>query len=137
MSRLILLDNEAVQALADPEHPKHRRALSHIQVVARRKARQIPIRVAVPTGVRVEAGYSRTEATNAFLGRLRVSDVPLDTATANVAADIVSRAAVSVADAHLGAVMQMVANEQLTVITSDPDDMRAVAGTAGVTVVVI
>lgn len=49
MSRLVLLDNEAVQALGAVEHPKHRRVLSHVQVVAQRKRRAVPVEIEVPT----------------------------------------------------------------------------------------
>ncbi len=54
MSHLVLLDNEAVQALADPAHPKHPHVVSHAQVVASRKRRATPITLAVPTAMRVE-----------------------------------------------------------------------------------
>ena len=39
MTHLIILDNEAVQALADPAHRKHHQALAYAQVVAIRKRR--------------------------------------------------------------------------------------------------
>jgi predicted nucleic acid-binding protein len=137
MSHLVLLDNEAVQALAEPTHPKHRRVLSHAQVVAHRTRRQAPIRVAVPTSVRVEAGWDRTAPASALLNQLRVADIALDTASANIAAAIVARTGVSVADAHLGAVMRAAADDQLTVITSDPNDMRSVAAPRNLTTVAI
>jgi hypothetical protein len=106
VSRLIVLDNEAVQALADPAHPKHRQVVSHAQVVASRKRRAMPISLAVPTAVRVEAGWDRNSPSWAFLNRLRIGDVPLDTAQANAAAAIRDCTRVSVADAHVGAVVQ-------------------------------
>jgi predicted nucleic acid-binding protein len=137
MSRLVLLDNEAVQALRDPAHPKHRKVVSHVQVVATRKRRAESIDLAVPTAVRVEAGWNRTSPAWAFPNMLRIADSPLDAAAANDAADICSGAGVSVADAHLGAVMQSASADQITVITSDLRDMRRVAGDANVTVVVI
>jgi len=58
-SHLVLLDNEAVQALGDPTHPKHPHVVSHVQVVAGRKRRAMPITIAVPTAIRVEAGWNR------------------------------------------------------------------------------
>jgi predicted nucleic acid-binding protein len=136
VNRLILLDNEAVHALADPVHPKHRKVLSHVQVVAQRKQRAVPIRLEVPTTVRVEAGWDRTSASWAFLNRLRVADVPLDAAHANTAAEIRGDRGVSIADAHLGAMIRA-AVDPITVLTSDPKDIRAVAGAANVTVVAI
>jgi hypothetical protein len=54
-SHLVLLDNEAVQALADPAHPKHPHVVSHVQVVASRKRRAMPITMAVPTAIRPRA----------------------------------------------------------------------------------
>ena len=64
---LVLLDNEAVQALADPRHRKHRTALAVFEVVAQRKKRGAVVDTAVPTGVRVEAGWDRTGPGAAFL----------------------------------------------------------------------
>lgn len=137
MSRLVLLDNEAVQALRDPSHPKHRKVVSHIQVIVDRKRHARIINVGVPTAVRVEAGWDRTSSKWAFPNRLRIGDVPLDTAHANNAAAILGRTGFSVADAHLGAVMALATATEITVITSDPRDMRAVAGDKNVTVVAI
>jgi hypothetical protein len=56
---------------------------------------------------------------------------------ADVATAIVARTAVSVADAHLGATVQSASVEQITVVTSDPTDMRLVSGDTNVTVVAI
>ena len=135
--RLIVLDNEACQALADPAHRKHRRVVSLAQVVAGRKARAAAVEVVVPTAVRAEAGWDRTSAAWAFPNRLRIADVPLDSAKANIAAAIRSRTRVSVADAHLGAVIQATPAGEITVVTSDPGDMQRVAGDRGVTIVAI
>jgi len=135
MSRLVVLDNEPVQALADPAHPKHRQALSQVQVVANRKRRAMPISIAVPTAVRVEAGWDRTSTAWAFLNRLRILDVPLDTTHANLAAGIRYRARISVADAHIGAVVQTAPADDITVVTSDPADMRLAAGVRAATIV--
>jgi hypothetical protein len=137
MTRLVVLDNEAVQALADPAHRKHRRVVSHAQVVASRKRRAAAIEVVVPTAVRVEAGWDRTSPAWAFPNRLRIGDLPLDTAYASTAAAIRSRTGVSVADAHLGAVIQSAPADQITVVTSDPGDMRLVAGDKEITVAAI
>ncbi len=137
MSHLVLLDNEAVQALGTPDHPKHRRVLSHLQVVAQRTRRGEAVRVEVPTTVRVEAGWDRSAPTWALANRLRIADAVLDGTHADVAAGIRDEVAVSVTDAHLGAAMRSTPRERVTVITSDPGDMRAVAGTKSVTVVTI
>jgi predicted nucleic acid-binding protein len=137
MTRLVILDNEAIQALRDPGHRKHRHVVSQAQVVATRKRGGAAIEVVVPAAVRVEAGWDRTSPAWIFPNRLRIADVPLDAANANVAAAIRGRTGVSVADAHLGAVIQSAADGQITVVTSDPGDMRRVAGDKAITVVAI
>ncbi len=134
MTHLVVLDREAIQALQDPGHPKHRRVVSHAQVVASRKRRAAAIQLAVPTAVRVEAGWDRTSPAWAFPNRLRIADSPLDTASASAAADIRDRIGVSVADSHMGTVIQSAPHDQITVVTSDPGDMRLVAGDKKITV---
>jgi hypothetical protein len=137
MTRLVILDNEAVQALQDPAHSKHRQVVSQAQVVVSRKRHAAAIEMAVPTAVRVEAGWDRTSPAWAFPNQLRIADIPLDTAYANTAAAIHSRTGVSVADAHLGAVIQSAPADQITVVTSDPGDMRLVAGDKDITIAAI
>lgn len=137
MTRLIVLDNEAVQALASPHHQKHRIVLRNVELVQHRKRHAVAISIVVPTAVRVEAGWERTSPQWAFLNRLRITDIPLDAAHANAAAAIHERAGVSVADAHIGAAVQFSPNADVTVITSDPADIRKVAGDRPVTVVAI
>ena len=137
MSQLVVLDNEAVQALGDPAHPKHHRVLSHVQVVANRKRRAAQISLVVPTAVRVEAGWDRTSPAWAFLNRLRIADVPLDSTSASTAAAIRNRTKVSVADSHIGATVQASLATEITVLTSDPNDMRRAAEGQPVTIVAI
>lgn len=137
VSQIVLLDNEAIQALANPTHPKHRRVVSHTQVVANRKRRATEIRLAVPTAVRVEAGWDRTESSWAFANRLRIKDISLEAVDANVAAAIKNDTGVSVPDAHLGAVIRSLPADRIAVLTSDPDDMRLVAGNTAVNVITI
>jgi predicted nucleic acid-binding protein len=137
VSRVVLLDNEAVRALADPAHHQHRRAVSYTLNVVKRKVRAIPINIAVPTSVRVEAGWDRSAPAWAFVNRLRIADIPLDARDANTAAAIRNRTGVSVADAHLGAAIQNAESDHVTVITSDPHDMRKVAEGRRVDVVTI
>jgi hypothetical protein len=127
VSRLVLLDNEAVQALRDPAHRKHRRALGEIEFAFKRLARTLRVRIAVPAAVRVEAGWDRTSPAWASVNRFPIADVPLDTTHANAAAGIVKRTGVSVARAHLGAAIQAAEAHQVMVLTSDPGDMRRAA----------
>jgi predicted nucleic acid-binding protein len=137
VNRIILLDNEAVQALRDPAHRKHRRVMGGVLVTGTRAASAMTIQVAVPTAVRVEAGWDRTAAAWAFVNRLGIVDVPLDVSQADAAAGIAKRTRVSVADAHLGAVMQTTDADHITVLTSDPGDMRKVAEGRRVNVVAL
>ena len=137
MTHLVVLDCEAVQALRDPGHPKHHQVVSQVQVVANRKRRAVAIQMVVPTAVRVEAGWDRTSPAWVFPNRLRIADNPLDTASANTAAGIRDRTGVFVADSHLGTVIQSAPHSQITVVTSDPGDMRRVAGDKNITVVAI
>ena len=127
VNRIVLLDNEAVQALRDPAHRKHRRVISYVLDAARSTARAVEITVAVPAAVRVEAGWDRAAPSWAFINRLPIADVPLDTCHANAAAGLVKRTGVSVADAHIGAAIHAAEADHVTVLTSDPADMRKVA----------
>jgi predicted nucleic acid-binding protein len=126
-----------VQALGDPAHPKHNKVISHVQVVVRRKQRTMQSSLMVPAAVRVEAGWDRSAPAWAFLNRMRITDAPLDADQANIAASICHRARVSVADAHIGAVVQASSADAITVLTSDPGDMRQVSGHKAVTIVSI
>ncbi|MEO5679843.1 MAG: hypothetical protein ABIS47_09245 [Acidimicrobiales bacterium] len=138
MTSTVILDNEAVQALLSVSHPKHPRALAHVQVIVSRKKKGVPTKVVVPTAVRAEAGWDRTDAGAAFINLLGILDVSLDRASANIAASIVSKHHVSVADAHLGAAISTFAGTgQITVVTSDPADMRTVAGTTDMVIVTL
>ena len=137
MSQLVILDREAVRVLGDPAHPKHRRVVSHVQVVARRKRCGGAVQLVVPMAVRIEAGWDRTSAAWAFLNRLRIADVPLDQAHSNVAAAIRNETAVSVADAHLGAVIQSSLAARVTVVTGDPEGVRLVTAGSSVTIVAL
>lgn len=109
MSRTVILDNEAVQALLSVRHPKHAKVLALVQVVAARKRRAPTLRLVVPTAVRVEAGWDRTTSRAALVNRLRVADAVLDVRAADVAARLRTAHDLSVADAHLGAVIDDVA----------------------------
>jgi predicted amidohydrolase len=127
VSAVVLLDNEAVQALRDPAHRKHRRVIGYVLGSARSTARAVEVGVAVPTAVRVEAGWDRTAPSWAFVNQLGMVDIPLGSEHSDAAAGIRKRTGVSVAAAHLGAAIQMAESKHVIVITSDPDDMRTVA----------
>jgi hypothetical protein len=137
VNSIILLDNEAVQALADKAHSKHRRVLNEVLVANRRATRALSFGIAVPAAVRVEAGWDRTAAAWTFVNQLRIADIPLDARHADAAASIRQRAQVSVAGAHLGAAIQGAEADHVTVITSDPRDIQRVAEGRRVGVVAI
>lgn len=131
--RALLLDNEAVCALRDVAHGKHRVVLAHLQgAVGRRKRRAGAMAVVVATAVRVEAGWDRSNPRAAAINRYRITDAPLDTAAADLAAAIALETGVSVADAHLGATIRSGGWSDVVVLTSDPDDMHRVAGTVAI-----
>lgn len=137
---LIVIDNEAVQALRSTAHPKHRTVMPYVRVVdSRRRRSPSNVAVEVPSTVRAEAGWDRTDPGWALANRFRVVDRALDESLGNVAAAIRSRLgpSVSVVDAHVGAVVQAADAERITVITSDPKDMAAVAEDTPVVIVAI
>lgn len=122
-------------ALADATHSKHRLVVAHLAGVAVRRRKGTAARVMVATAVRVEAGWDRSEPGAAAINRYRVADTPLDAVTANVAASIVNRTGVSVADAHIGAVVRSLEGDEVVVLTSDPDDMVRVSTPRPITAV--
>lgn len=133
--RTVLLDNEAVQALLDAGHPKHRAVIAHFAGVVTRRRRGPTVEVVVPTAVRVEAGWDRSDPSAATANRLRVRDEGLDSASANLAARIRTDGDVSVADAHAGAVMRTLTSDHIVVLTSDPGDMERVASPRRITAI--
>jgi hypothetical protein len=136
--RTIVLDNEAIQALADLSHAKHRTVVSHLQGAVDRRRRGRVVDAVVPTAVRVDAGWDRSRPGAAALNRFRVRDRELDAASANIAAGIVSSGVVSsVADAHVGATVQELPADDIVVLTSDTKDMAAVCAPRSVRVVTI
>jgi len=129
MTKVILLDNEAAQAIADTTHPKHTDALSYVELAEQRKRKQHTISIVIPTCVRVEACLDHQDPSSAFFNRIGALDISLDKDAASVAAGIRREhgAQISVTDAHIGAtVLKNYANDDVTIITSDPDDMMLV-----------
>lgn len=127
-----MLDNEAVAAAQSVHHAKHRQVLAHLAAVVARRRRGADVRGLVPTAVRVEAGWDRTQPTSAAINRFRVDDRPLDSSAANAAAALVAGLAVSVADAHIGAVVQSMSGVDFVVLTSDPRDVHRVCAPTSV-----
>jgi len=120
----IVLDNEAVQALLDVAHATHRRVVAIVTEVSRRNRRR-PGRVAiiVPTAVRVEAGWDRTDPAAANANRIaRPRDVPLDRPAADRAVQLRAATGVSVVDACVGQAFES-APQPAAVVSSDLGDM--------------
>ncbi len=128
----LVLDNEAVQALLSPRHPKHRRSLEILQAAARRNTE-----VVVPTTVRVEAEWDRSMPGAAVINRQRIVDDNLDVRTANTAAALVRSLRVSVADAHIGAVLAASPEKDFAVATSDVADIERIASHLGRRVIIL
>ncbi len=136
-ARTVVLDNEAVQALIDPDHDKHRRVLATVEAAARRNLRRAgSVSLVVPAAVQVEAGWDRRQPSTAALNRLRADRPPLAGAVIDDAADVVSALAVSVADAHLAATSATTPGPH-AVMTSDEPDVRRGADHVGVPVNVV
>lgn len=135
-ARTIILGNEAVQALADPDHGKHRRILATVEAAASRNLHRAgSVSLVVPAAVQVEAGWDRKEPRTAALNRLRAERPALVGDVADTAADVVSTIGVSVADAHLTATLGSTPGPH-AVVTSDEPDVRRGAEYVGVTVTV-
>jgi len=124
--RTVVLDNEAVQALSDSVHAKHRTVIAHLAGAVARRRRGTVVDAVVPTTVRVEAGWDRSTPGAAAINRFRLRDHVLDGATANLAASIQARCGLGPADAHLGAKVRSVSSGDVVVLTSDPTDIAFV-----------
>lgn len=136
-ARTVLLDNEAVQALADPDHRKHRRVLAAVEATAQRNLRRAgSVTIVVPAAVQVEAGWVRTAPRSAVINRLRADRPALGGTSAEQAAQLVGATYVSVADAHIGVTLAATPGPH-AVLTSDEDDMNVVAAAVGVVATVV
>lgn len=124
----VVLDNEAVQALLDVSHPKHKRLLSFLDELNQRgRRRTARTEILVPVAVRVEAGWGRTEPASAQANRIsRARDVILDSVAADRAVHLRREAAVSVVDATIGHVARTAALP-VVILTSDVSDMQLLA----------
>ncbi len=136
-AQTVLLDNEAVQALADLGHAKHRRVLAVVEATASRNVRRAgSVTLVVPAAVQVEAGWDRMTQGAATLNRIRAAGASLDRPAADQAASLVAALRVSVADAHIGAVLSASTGPH-AVLTSDPGDIRRMADHLGIVVNVV
>ena len=125
----VVVDSEAVDALADPQHPKHRDTLAYIEVTNERRARNERVRVIAPTAVRVEARWDRRAPSAANLNRIcGARDHGLDSVAANRAAELAGLVpGVSVVDAAVAQAAEVVEPAPTTIVTSDDEDFRRLA----------
>lgn len=127
----VILDNEAVVALFDTDHRKHRDVLPYMDAVATRRRRESGVRVYVPVAVRVEAGWDRTAASASVINRVAgAEDVPLSGDAANHATRLVQATRVSVVDATV-AVTAAAVPHPVAILTSDTDDMERLKAEIG------
>ncbi|HEX6338177.1 MAG TPA: hypothetical protein VFZ85_14540 [Jiangellaceae bacterium] len=123
----IILDGEAVSALSDVGHRKHRALLAFLEGAAQRRARNPSRRVLVPVAVRIEAGWDRTDPKAAIVNRVSgARDVPLSGKAANRAEQLRAATGVSVVDATVGEAAESAA-KPVVILSSDIDDMRKLA----------
>jgi hypothetical protein len=122
--RHLVLDNEAVSALlaTTPQHAKRAQVLEAIMAANGRTV--------VPTAVRCEALWDRTEQATAAANQHVKDDDPLDPAAAN--RNVQLRQAVpaaSLVDASvLVSAERLPGGDVVEVLTSDPGDLAALAG---------
>lgn len=131
----VILGNEAVAALLDVRHRKHRRVLALVEAATtRRGARRMLV---VPTSVRVEAGWNRQAPDAAPINRLKVLDHALDGRAADRAASIRTSLEVSIADAHLAVVLAAAIDTHTAVVTSDVGGVERIAAFVGRSPVIV
>jgi predicted nucleic acid-binding protein len=110
---LLILDNEAIQALSHHSHPKHRRMLAIIERFQSLLQRGFQATLIVPTTVRVEALINRQDPAASFVNRI-----------VNYAATLRQQFPIlSVVDAHIAA-LALVDKRDIVLITSDTDDFE-------------
>ncbi|MGH3933016.1 MAG: hypothetical protein ACRDTF_23925 [Pseudonocardiaceae bacterium] len=134
--RHLVLDNEAVQALCSQRTHDRRRASVVAAIVAANG------RVAVPTAVRVEAGWRRRDPAAAGANRLVGSDIPLGRTDADRAVQLRRLVpAASVVDAAVAVAAETLAAEApcaaVDVLTSDIADISALAAHVGVRIIAL
>lgn len=122
--RHLVVDNEAAQALASTRQ-QHRKRAQVLEAVMAANGRRV-----VPTAVRVEAGWRRSDPLAAVANRQIPDDDVLDAAAADRSVEL--RRAVplaSVVDASIVVAAERVGGtgDVVEVLTSDVDDLRALA----------
>lgn len=125
----LVLDNEALQALGDRRHAKHRVMLEKIAAVAYESRRGASVRVVTPTVVRVEALISRRASETATLGRFKVQDITLDSTRADRCVVLAAAATATAVDATVAEAAESEARtRRVSVYTSDVADLTRLVG---------
>ena len=75
---LVILDSEAVSALLTPASRKGAEVTAALKALAMRRRRGLGGRVVVPTSVRVEARWNRSDPRAAAINRLPIHATPSD-----------------------------------------------------------
>jgi len=133
----IVLDNEAIQALMDPGHRKHRQVVTYVESASARNMRRAGwMRLIVPTTVRAEAAWDRRAPSAARINGMKIADAVLDKGAADRAAKVCETLGVSVADAHIAAVLTDTEGPH-SVVTSDRKDLRRIATHLGIKVEIV
>lgn len=124
----VLLDNEALQALSDLRHRKHRAALAVLAAIdVRTRARAGTVAVLTTTATRIEAGTPASAADRAALGRLPLLDMELTSGRADRGTELRRATGCSVVDATLAQAAEELAGPRTSVVllTSDTSDLAA------------
>lgn len=132
--RHLVLDNEAVRALLSTRSSDRKRAVV-VEAIAAANGRRV-----VPTAVRGEAGWRRTDPKSANANRLVAVDDELDRVGADRVVQLRSAVpAASVVDASVALAAERVGagDDVVEVLTSDAVDLQALAAHARVRVDVV
>lgn len=127
--RHLVLDNEAVSALltTTPQHAKRAQVLEAIMAANGGTV--------VPTAVRCEALWDRTQQRSAAANLHVKDDDPLDRVAADRNVQLRSAVpAASLVDASVIVSAERLRGDVVEVLTSDPDDLAALAGQAEATI---
>ena len=125
----LVLDNEALKALADRHHAKHRVMLEKIAAAQYESRRGAGVRVVTPTAVRIEALVSRQAPENATLGRFNVQDITLDSTRADRCVALAAAATATAVDATVAEAAESEARTRLvSIYACDLADLTRLVG---------
>lgn len=132
--RVLVLGPEAVVALTDPANPNHRQALAFYEANRPVRRGDKDRRTVVAASVRVDVGWDRTTSVAGPIDRLALRDVALDRDGADRAAAIRRRSGASATDAAFGAAILGFPDDDVTVLTGDPEGVVVLTAGAPVNI---